>query len=97
MSNEYDTSELEELFENTTMWNHEATFEYRGYTLTKPKPVGIQSDCHGEYHVLNRDGRDIEMFSMDSMGFEKAKRKLDRIIDYDPDSMQDWFDHTANE
>ena len=96
MSDEHDTTELEELFENTLMWGHESTFDYRGYTLTKPEPLtAVSSDYHGEYHVLNREGRDIEMFSMDAMGFEKAKRKLDRIIDYDPDDMQDWFDHTA--
>lgn len=66
---------------------HEIT--YRGYTLKK---VDWPHPEHTEYAVLNREGTQVESYTVDAFeSVDALKASLDELVNYDPDSTRDWL------
>lgn len=82
---------LRDLYENGSMMTPGTTFEYRGYTLKKAGG-GVGNVDHSEYMVLNSDGRKVESFTVNAFdSFGAFKQRLDEVVDYDPEDMNDWL------
>lgn len=78
--------DLKDLYEHRTTTSPGYEFEYRGYTLEKCDGRPEQSN----YMILNRDGKHVETFWLAAHeDFEDFERKLDALIKYDPDNMED--------
>lgn len=88
---------LRDFFENIDMYTPGYEIEYRGYTLQKHGEEGDIPPDHSECKVINTDGTVVESLSVGAYrnnyedSFENFRQVLDDIIEYDPDSLEDWL------
>jgi len=80
---------IQDLYENAEMMSPGTTFDYRGYTLKKVDG-GFGNSDHTEYMVLNREGRQVESYTIAAFdSFGAFQSRLDDLVDEDPDDLED--------
>lgn len=68
------------------------SIEYKGYTLEKCNAGSeISPPDHSEVNIYNKDGIKIETVSLNAMQYIEFINLLDKIIQTDPDDMDDWL------
>lgn len=78
---------LRDLYQDPYTPSSGYSFEYRNYVLKKSE--GTE---HSVFEIYNERGRKVENFTVDAFkSYEKFQKKLDELIDYNPDSMDDWL------
>jgi hypothetical protein len=88
-----ETTSLKETFDMARTYAEGVTQEYRGYELTKVETPGLSPD-HSEWALYNRQGVKVESYTLEAFDdFQTFKDRLDELINYDPDSLQEWLDH----
>lgn len=85
--------ELKEYYHNIEMLSPGYSCKYKGYTLQKIKiDSPTASPNHGEVYVLNRQNNHVETLGVITFdNFEEFKTKLDEIINYNPEDLDDWL------
>jgi len=82
---------LSDFFEQITVLTEGYEFEYRGYTLRKAETKSL-SPAHSTVEVLNTDRNHVETLNLGAFGsVESVNTFLDKILEYDPDSVDDWL------
>ena len=83
---------LEDLYDNGSMWEPGVEFEYREYLLKK---VDLGPPDHSEFKIINDDGIKVESVTVSAFdSFESFKSFIDEVVDYDPDSLEDWLNRS---
>lgn len=82
---------LSDFFEQITVLTEGYELEYHGYTLRKAETKSL-SPAHSTVEVLNTDGNHVETLNLGAYGsVESLKTFLDGVLEYDPDSVEDWL------
>jgi len=86
---------LRYLFKSSERLSAGTCINYCGYTLKK-SGGGVSSSEHTEWAILNRDGTKVESLTTNAFDtFDTFQSRVDKIIEYDPDTIEDWLNRNA--
>jgi hypothetical protein len=74
-------------------------WHYNGYTFEKVDPGRqLTSGNHSEIKMVNEAGKQVALFSVEAFeDFESLYKIVNKIVEYNPDDLQDWLDHRRKE
>lgn len=80
---------LKDVYANASMRSNDHEITYRGYTLKKAEWTHPD---HTEYAVMNRDGTQVESYTVHAFdSVDALQTSLDDLIDYNPDTAREWL------